>query len=765
MKVVLKLTVVDNKIKMALHHKQQSSEQPPAPRPTLPEPITSVDDKIANENIQMYGFRDDNNPSTLTRFFWLIGSHRLAAIVASVALLTLVGLAVFAASHHSNDQPTNPGTVAGDTGDGSSEPVETFDYNNSDTPTDTTAPDSGTPTSSGTGTAAENPSATKPGSPTNLTLTAQNYQISASWKGVSGATQYELQISRNSTMSSPRQITSGTTSTVIPGLASGTKYYVWVRAVNAKGPSSWSRIGSITTTKTSTPQQPLPGKVGSVALKINATNSISISWGSATNASRYTVTRASNSSMTTARKEYAATTSRSYTINDLSAGTTYYFTIRASNSRGFGPSSNVISGKTRLAATSISKLSLLSNNNVTVTAKKTTGATKYDLSYATKSNFSNAATVTSGSSSITAKGLKAGTKYYFRVRAKDANYTTAWSKSASVTTRYPSFKNPIINSSTGAPSLIKGSGGMYYIYATQNCNGKVFCRWQSKDLIHWKINNSAIFTSRPGVLSGGNLTWAPDVTKVGSWYIMTYTGCDNATVSVGHRRCIGYATSKHAEGPYTARGVLVSRGYKSSTDIPSGPGAVDSHIVVNGSNVYLVYGSGGIGIVPLQSTGNGTYKAVKSQFKMLVWGTSPVAEGSYLYKHGSYWYLYYSYGDYKASAIGTSKEYSTRVVRSTSIMGNYRGPSSAAPKNNTEQNNLKNGKFKLLISGSSSFRGPGCPSLFTDTAGKDWILYHSYPKGKTYRAALFDRIVYTNGWPSVNNGHPSTGSIPGPAYN
>jgi endonuclease/exonuclease/phosphatase family metal-dependent hydrolase len=349
-------------------------------------------------------------------------------------LVVLIGIAVFAAQH--DNKPADSGaTLAGN--NTAIHPVQTFDYGDATTPENSTPSEAGSKTDSGTGVVIGSHNVRKPGTPGGVSLTPDSYQISARWNGVSGATQYETQLARDNLMTNPRQITSGTSSLIIPGLSPDTHYYFRARAINSAGASAWSGVNSIKTkaVNPSVPQTPLPDKVGGVHIAVNASNTITVGWSSASHASRYSVTRASNSAMTTGRKEYAAPTGNSYKLSDLAAGTKYYFTVRASNNRGFGPSSSVVGGKTRVAATAVSSLSLYSNNNVKLVLRSETGVSGYQVRYSKNSNFSGAKTVTSKTKTVTITGLAQATKYYFSARSADGSYHSGWSKSVSVKTK------------------------------------------------------------------------------------------------------------------------------------------------------------------------------------------------------------------------------------------------------------------------------------------------------------------------------------------
>lgn len=66
------------------------------------------------------------------------------------------------------------------------------------------------------------------------------------------------------------------------------------------------------------------------------------------------------------------------------------------------------------------------------------------------------------------------------------------------------------------------------------------------------------------------------------------------------------------------------------------------------------------------------------------------------------------------------------------------------------------------------WKGPGHNSeIITDDNGDDWLLYHSYDRNNNFngRLMLLDKITWSkDGWPSINNGYPSSEEMPAPVF-
>ena len=133
----------------------------------------------------------------------------------------------------------------------------------------------------------------------------------------------------------------------------------------------------------------------------------------------------------------------------LKKGTDY--TVSYKNSKTIGTATVTVKGKGKYTGTAeatfkinpkaiaISKL-IAGKTQFTVKWKKQTGITGYQIEYSLKMNFANSKKVTvkkAKTVSATIKKLKAGKKYYVRIRTykvvKKKNYYSAWSKAQAVT--------------------------------------------------------------------------------------------------------------------------------------------------------------------------------------------------------------------------------------------------------------------------------------------------------------------------------------------
>jgi len=166
-----------------------------------------------------------------------------------------------------------------------------------------------------------------PATPTGLTATAGNAEVSLTWTASSGATGYHVK--RSTTSGAETQISAPTsTSYSDTGLTNGTKYYYVVSAVNSGGESANSSAVS------ATPTAPVTAPSTPTGLHATGGNAqVSLSWSASTGAASYDVKRSTSNGgpYNTAVASPAVT---NYTDTTVTNGTTYYYVVPAVNTAG-----------------------------------------------------------------------------------------------------------------------------------------------------------------------------------------------------------------------------------------------------------------------------------------------------------------------------------------------------------------------------------------------------------------------------------------------
>jgi Domain of unknown function (DUF4082)/Fibronectin type III domain/Mo-co oxidoreductase dimerisation domain len=196
---------------------------------------------------------------------------------------------------------------------------------------------------------------TAPGAPTNVTATAGNASAGVSWtapssNGGSPLTSYTVTPSTGGVTGTPIQVSGSTTSANVTGLVNGSAYTFTVTATNAIGTGPAS-----TASNSVTPSAPTaPGAPTNVTATAG-NGSANVSWtapssngGSAITS--YTVTPFIGSTAQTPVLVNGSPPSTSTTALGLLNGTSYTFTVVATNAIGSGPASNASNAVTPSAS-------------------------------------------------------------------------------------------------------------------------------------------------------------------------------------------------------------------------------------------------------------------------------------------------------------------------------------------------------------------------------------------------------------------------------
>jgi large repetitive protein len=250
--------------------------------------------------------------------------------------------------------------------------------------------------------------------------------FSANWNAVSGVTGYRLDVSTSNTFTSfvtgynNLDVSNVTTYSVNTNLTAGTTYYYRVRGYNANGSSGSSNITSLTIVP--------PDPTATAATGVSTTSFVA-NWNAVLGATNYFIDVATDNSfstMVTGWTDINAGAGTSFTVNtNLTAGTNYYYRIRANNVSGTSGNSGTITVLTSpitpvaTAATNPASTSFSANWGAVA------GADGYYLDVSTSTNFDpgNFVTgyenldVTNVLTYSVNSNLNAGTTYYYRIRS------------------------------------------------------------------------------------------------------------------------------------------------------------------------------------------------------------------------------------------------------------------------------------------------------------------------------------------------------------
>jgi len=285
-----------------------------------------------------------------------------------------------------------------------------------------------------------------PAEPTGLTATAtSSTQINLTWTDASNnesGFKLERKTGAGGTYAQIATPATNATSYSDTGLAASTTYFYRIRSTNTAGDSAYSNEVSATT------QSPPPPPAAPSGLTATATSTtqINLTWtDNATTETGFKLERKTGAGGTYAQIATPAANATSYSNTGLTASTTYFYRIRATNAAGDSAYSNEVSATTQspppppaapsgltATATSTTQINLTwadnANNETGFKLERKTGA---------GGTYAQIATSATNATAFSNTGLAASTTYFYRIRATNAAGDSAFSNEVSATTQSP----------------------------------------------------------------------------------------------------------------------------------------------------------------------------------------------------------------------------------------------------------------------------------------------------------------------------------------
>ena len=322
------------------------------------------------------------------------------------------------------------------------------------------------------------------------------------WNAVPGATSYKVYraTSQNGTYSLLGTVTA--TSYTNTGAKEGTTYYYKVKAANGAGESAYSNVVSGKVVVTPKPAAPVV-KIGNSA----ASGKPMLTWNAVEGATSYRIYR--STSRGSGYSLLGTVTATSYTNTGAKAGTTYYYRVKAVNDAGLSPYSNVVSGKVKsvtpkLSAPVVKIGHSAASGKPMLTWNAVSGATSYKVYRATSQNGTYSLLGTVTATSYTNTGAKAGTTYYYKVKAVNSAGESAYSNIVS-------GQNKTVTPKPAAPVVKIGHSAT---------SGKPMLTWNAVDgAASYKVYRA---TAKNGAYSVINTTKALTYTNTGAALGTTY---------------------------------------------------------------------------------------------------------------------------------------------------------------------------------------------------------------------------------------------------
>jgi hypothetical protein len=194
---------------------------------------------------------------------------------------------------------------------------------------------------------------TAPAAPSALAATAaSDTRVDLSWTdNAADETGYVVERATSSAFTSPAAISlpAGATSYADTGRSASTTYWYRVRAVNGTATSAWSNTASATT---QAPPATAPAAPSALSATAASQTAIDLAWtDNASNESGYVVERSTSSAFTSATATSLPAGATSHQDTGLTAGTTYWYRVRAVNGALTSAWSNTASATTQSTTT------------------------------------------------------------------------------------------------------------------------------------------------------------------------------------------------------------------------------------------------------------------------------------------------------------------------------------------------------------------------------------------------------------------------------
>jgi arabinan endo-1,5-alpha-L-arabinosidase len=298
------------------------------------------------------------------------------------------------------------------------------------------------------------------------------------------------------------------------------------------------------------------------------------------------------------------------------------------------------------------------------------------------------------------------------------------------------------------PGTMIKNNGSYFIYG----DGQGISGITSTDLRNWGAASAVFPPANPPAWTTNAVPgftgyfWAPDNAYFNGRYNLYYACSQWGTIN----SAIGLVTTPSLTSPmWTDQGKVIESNYPATTNTDTTAyNCIDPSILVDtNGTVWMSFGSYSSGILVMQldpatgkrfNTNSLTTYLVANNAPGGGWGSSE--EGSCLYQHGGYYYLFVNFG---GCCAGVDSTYNIRVGRSSAVTGPYL---------DRNGNSMLTGGGTMFLESTARFIGPGHAAIMNDN-GTNWFTYHFYDglNGGAATVGLLQLYWTANGWPTLTN--------------
>lgn len=268
------------------------------------------------------------------------------------------------------------------------------------------------------------------------------------------------------------------------------------------------------------------------------------------------------------------------------------------------------------------------------------------------------------------------------------------------------------------PSVIK-FGDTYWATATTSNWAPTFPLLSSKDLVRWKLDGYT-FDKLP--TWADYYFWAPEISYDKGMIFLYYTAHKR-----GGNLCVGIASARKPEGPYTDHGPIMCQEV----------GSIDAFAMRDETGkLFLIWKEDGnsvnqptpIWAIEMNEERTAVIGEKKELFRNEVPWEANLVEGVSMIRRGNFFYAFYS----AAGCCGRGCTYGIGVARAKNLLGPWR-------------------KFEKnpLLTSTAEWKCPGHGTP-VEMNGKFYFLYHAYnTNGDVYtgRQGVLSEFVFTqDGW-------------------
>ncbi|MCS4434334.1 fibronectin type III domain-containing protein [Aquiflexum gelatinilyticum] len=262
---------------------------------------------------------------------------------------------------------------------------------------------------------------------------------SLQWNAVTDAKTYRIQISKESSFGTiliDNATLTGNTFQV-NSLEEGVTYYWRVNAANEAGISNFSSAWSFQT-KISIIAPVAPTLINPSDKSTGLATTLKLSWSTVTGAEGYTLELSKNADFSSLINSNSGLTANEFVLSGLEEGSQYYWRVKASNSAGSSPYSQVWSFTTKEKINPPASPTLLGPNHesvsltgkITFTWTKSEGSMSYGIQISKSQDFTVKQVDITGiqTESIDISDLENGVTYYWRVYASNEGGNSGFSE-------------------------------------------------------------------------------------------------------------------------------------------------------------------------------------------------------------------------------------------------------------------------------------------------------------------------------------------------